>query len=148
MRRVMISALAVTVGIVSTAAFATDDPIVTRKKLMSSSGVAFYGVGKQMVEGKIDFNPVVAASVLATVDAVAYSFGDYFPEGSDQGDTRASPDIWTKMDDFQKDLAELREKTDAALASKPATLEDFKTAFGSINEVCSDCHKEFRLSRN
>ena len=150
MRRLVLVVSAVAVGVVSTAAFAlTDDPILTRKKLMWANGAAFYGVGQGMIKGEIPFNPVLAQTVFQTTSAVGYSFGDYFPEGSEQGgDTRASPAIWEEMEEFQRYLAELREKSDAALEAKPQTLEAFQELANSLNETCNACHDEFRLARN
>lgn len=149
MRRLVLGIAAGAVGVVSTAAFAlTDDPILTRKKLMWASGAAFYGVANRTIKGEIPFNAVVAQSALQTANSVAYSFGDYFPEGSDQGDTRASPKIWEEMEGFQRYLAEFRDKTDAALATEVQTLEAFQAAVDDINATCNACHDEFRLARN
>src|SRR5688500_20303805 len=78
MRRLFFGFMAAAVGIVATAASATDDPIQTRRKLMQANGAAFYGVAQGIIKGEIPFNPVVAASVIRTTNAVAYSFGDYF----------------------------------------------------------------------
>jgi cytochrome c556 len=149
MRRVLLIVSAAAVGIASTAAVAlTDDPIATRKQLMRANGAAFYGVGQRMIRGEIPFNPIVAQSVFQTTSAVGYSFGDYFPEGSDQGDTRASPRIWEDMEHFQEYLTELRDKSAAALEAEPQTLEAFQELASSLNETCSGCHEDFRLADN
>ena len=141
-------ALAVSVGIVSVSVSAQEDPIVTRQKLMQANGAAFYGVARRMLEGEIPFNPVVAQSVLRTNDAVAHSFGDYFPEGSDQGDTRASPAIWEEMEEFQQYLAEFRAEALEAREADPQTLEEFRVAIEGLGETCQQCHDEFRLEGN
>lgn len=150
MRRLFLGGIALAVGVVSTAALAlTDDPITTRKKLMQGNGAVFYGVAQGMIKGEIPFNPVLAASVLRTTNAVAYSFGDYFPAGSEEGgDTRASPEIWENMAEFQQYLAEFRAATDAAREADPQTLEAFQAAIDEINRNCQQCHDDFRIERN
>jgi cytochrome c556 len=146
MRRLLLGGLALGVA-VGTAASASDDPILTRKKLMGANGAAFYGVAQGLIKGEIPFNPVVASSVFRTTDAVAISFGDYFPEGSDQGDTKASPKIWEEMAEFEQYLADFQAATQAALAldQKTLTLEQFQAASNEIGQTCQQCHEEFRL---
>ena len=146
MRRLFFVSAAFAIAAVSTAAVATDDPILTRKKLMQANGAAFYGVGNGMLKGEIPFNPVLAASVLRTSSAVAHSFGDYFPEGSQTGgETRASPKIWEDMAGFQAALEEFRQAADAAVAAEPKDLESFRTVATQLGDTCSACHDDYRL---
>ena len=145
MARLISLALALSVGIVSFPAYAQEDPILTRKKLMQANGAVFYGMARRMIQGEIPFNPVLAAAVVRTSDAVAHSFGDYFPEGSDQGDTRASPAIWEEMEEFQQYLADFQAAAGAAREADPQTLEAFTTAMEDLGETCDACHDEFRL---
>src|SRR3954470_2467925 len=97
------SALAVVLAV--TAAAATQDPILTRKKLMDANG-ASAGSATAMIKGETPFNPKVAMAALQTFNSVSYAFGDYFPEGSDKGDTSASPKIWQDKEGFAKALAQ------------------------------------------
>jgi cytochrome c556 len=146
MRRLFFGFMAAAVGIVATAASATDDPIETRRKLMQANGAAFYGVANGILKGEIAFDPVVAASVIRVNNAVAYSFGDYFPEGSHEGDTKASPKIWEEMEEFQRYLTEFQAATDKARQAEPKTLEAFQAAMNEVGETCKQCHDEFRLA--
>jgi cytochrome c556 len=144
MRRLLFGTAAIAV-VVSTGAVAlTDDPITTRKKLMQANGAVFYGIANGMIKGEIPFNPVLAAAVIRTNNAVAYSFGDYFPEGSDQGDTKARPEIWEEMAEFQQYLADFQAATDAAREADPQTLEAFQAVIMDINDTCLQCHEDFR----
>ena len=85
---------------------------------------------------------------MRTFNAVAYSAGDYFPAGSDKGDTRASPKIWEEMAEFQEYLGNFQKATDAGRAAKPETLEAFQAAMGDIGKACGACHEDFRLEQN
>ena len=144
MRRLFFGALAVAIGVASTSAVAlTDDPVTTRQKLMQANGGAA-GLASAMVKGEIPFNADAAEAALRTMNAVAYSYGDYFPEGSDQGDTRASPEIWANMEEFQQYLADFQADTDAARESEPQTAEALGAAMMEIGANCQQCHEEFR----
>ncbi|MDQ3558733.1 MAG: cytochrome c [Pseudomonadota bacterium] len=143
MRRLMLGGAALAIGIASTVAVATEDPIATRKQLMQSNGASM-GAAQALVKGEVPFDARVAMAALQNFEAVGYAFGDYFPPGSDQGDTRASPKIWAEMAEFQQYVTDFREDAAAAVAAKPETLEAFQTALGPIGENCQQCHEEFR----
>ena len=147
MRPLMLGIAALAIGVGSTVAIATEDPIATRKHLMQANGSAM-GASQAMIKGEVPYNPAVALATLKSFNAVFYSFGDYFPAGSEQGDTSASPRIWEDMAGFQKILADLRTHTDAAIATPPQDLEAFQAAIGPIGQACQTCHQEYRLSNN
>lgn len=136
--------LAAAVAAVSTVSFATEDPIATRKALMDSNG-ASAKVGGRMLKGEIPFDADAAMAALVNFRAVGYAFGDYFPEGSQTGDTDASPKIWEDMAGFQAAVAKFRTDAEAAVNSKPADLEAFKAAFGSVAQNCQSCHESYRV---
>lgn len=143
MRRLFIGLVAAAVGVVATAASATDDPIATRKNLMQINGAGM-GAVQGMVKGEIPFDARIAMAALQGFEGVGYAFGDYFPEGSDQGETRASPAIWEEMEEFQQYVADFREDAAAAVAAKPESLEALQGVLGAIGENCQQCHEEFR----
>lgn len=143
MRRLFFGLVAAAVGIVATTASATDDPIETRKQLMQANGASM-GEAQAMLKGEVEFDARLAMAALQSFEAVGYAFGDYFPEGSDQGETRASPKIWEEMDEFQQYVANLREDAAAGVAAKPESLEAFQTAIAAVGENCQQCHEEFR----
>ena len=140
-------ALALALGCVSTVALSADDPIGTRKAIMQSVGAAA-GTGGGMLKGEIPFNPVVATLSLRAMNAAAYTFGDYFPDGSQTGmDTEASPKIWEDRAGFDAKAAEFKAATAAAVAAKPADLESFKAAFGNVAKNCKACHEGYRVKK-
>jgi cytochrome c556 len=147
MRRLIVGLAALSVAAVTAGAYAIEDPIKTRKWLMDANGAAA-GAGGGMLKGEIPFSEAIAKSVFQTMHAVAYSYGDYFPAGSDTGDTKASPKIWEDAAGFGAALAKFQQDTDAAIAAKPADLEAFKVAFGQVAGNCKACHDAFRLPSN
>jgi len=87
MKKIVLAVSAVMLSAV-TVAMAAGDPIATRKTLMDANGAAA-GVSAAMLKGDLDYNPAIAKSAIMTLRAVAHSYGSFFPEGSDKGDTKA-----------------------------------------------------------
>jgi cytochrome c556 len=145
MRRLTVGLACLSVAVAAAAAYAVEDPILTRQKLMKSNGGAA-GAASAMLKGEIPFHAAVGRAALMTMNAVAYSYGDYFPEGSQAGDTKASPKIWEDPQGFAAALAEFQQDTDAALQADPQDLDAFKAAFGPVAENCKTCHETFRLA--
>jgi len=145
MRRLFVGFAAL--SIVAVSAYATEDPIFTRQELMKANGAAA-GAGAAMLKGEVPFHPAVARSSLMTMNAVSYSYGDYFPPESNSGDTKASPKIWEDAAGFAAALQKFQQDTDAALKADPQDLEAFKTAFGQAASNCNSCHETFRLENN
>lgn len=139
--------LALALGCVSTAAISADDPISTRKAIMKSVGAAA-GAGGGMLKGEIPFHPAVANLALRTMDAAAQTYGDYFPEGSQGGpESEAGPKIWEDRAGFDAKIAEFKAATSAAVAAKPADMDSFKAAFGSVARNCKGCHEGYRVKK-
>jgi cytochrome c556 len=140
--------VALAIGAVSTTAIAAGDPIEVRKKLMRANGGAA-GVAGGMLKGEIAFEAKAADAAIRTLNAVAYSFGNYFPAGSETGmETRASPKIWEDMAGFEAKLVQFQKDTDAAAAAKPADLDAFKAAMGPVMGNCKGCHETYQLPKN
>ncbi len=114
--------------------------------MKANSGAA--GVAGGVMKGEIPFDAKVATAAIRTMNAVAYTFGDYFPAGSETGETRASPKIWEDMDGFLAKLAQFQADTDAAVAADPKDLEAFQAAMGPVFANCSSWHDVYRLPRN
>lgn len=144
MPRLIVGIAALSVVAVTAAAYATQDPIMTRKALMDANGAAA-GAGGAMMKEEAPFNAAVAKSIFMTMRAVSYSYGDYFPAGSDQGDTKASPKIWEDAAGFAAALTKFQQDAEAALAADVKDLEAFKAAFGQVAGNCKGCHDAFRL---
>jgi cytochrome c556 len=97
-----------------------------------------------MLEGDITFNVAVARSVFRTMNAAAYALGDFFPEGSNVGETRARPEIWENRAAFEAIIAAFQERTDAALEADPQDLASFQAQFDIVRQTCGECHGQIR----
>lgn len=128
-------------------AFAADDPIATRKAIMDSvAGAA--GLSGAMMKGELAYSPAAAKSAITTFNAASMTFADYFPEGSDSGDTTAASAIWDDRAGFEAEVAKLSAAASSALQASgkdgPADLEAFKAAVGPVLGTCRSCHQGYR----
>ncbi|MEM9631307.1 MAG: cytochrome c [Pseudomonadota bacterium] len=145
--RVVSTALFAGLWLAGMAAQAAEDPVATRQAIMSSVGAAA-GLGGGMMKGEIDYNPVAGKSAIAAMRAASVTFGDFFPAGSDQGDTGATAKIWEDADGFAAELAKFSAATEKAVAASgkggPANVDAFKAAMGPVFGTCKSCHEAFR----
>lgn len=143
-----ISIVSVTVLAGLGVAHAADDPLATRQAVMSSVGGAA-GLGGGMMKGEIAYSPAAGKAAIATMRAASLTFGDYFPDGSDSGDTEAAPAIWSDRAGFDAEIAKFAAATEAAAKASgkggPADLDAFKAAFGPIFGSCKACHEGYRV---
>lgn len=102
-----------------------------------------------MAQGRIPFDAAAAArdaGLAASLSTLPFAaFGD----GTDMGlPNRATPQIWSKSDDFQakaKDMqAALARLDEAARSGNQATL---RTAAGAVGGTCKACHDDYRAER-
>ncbi|MES0810710.1 cytochrome c [Roseibium sp. SCPC15] len=145
--RVVSTALVTGLGLAGVAAHAAEDPVATRQAIMSSVGAAA-GLGGGMMKGEIDYNPVAGKAVIATMRSASVTFGDFFPAGSDQGETGATAKIWEDADGFAAELAKFSAATEKAASASgkdgPADLDAFKAAMGPVFGTCKSCHETYR----
>ena len=101
-------------------------------------------VSGDMLRGNIQFDPAVANLALRAFDATATNYGDYFPDGSNVGDTGAAETIWTDRAGFDAALAKFKSDVSAAIASKPGDIDTFKAAMGAVFGNCKGCHEKYK----
>jgi cytochrome c556 len=131
----------------ATAAAAADDPIAARQALMKKNG----GAAKtafDMAEGKTPFDAGAAAGAMKTLQDDMATFVTLFPEGSDQGDTAASPKIWEDMAGFKAAADKLAADAKTAEAAAAQGQQAFAAALGPIGADCGGCHKVYRIKKN
>ncbi len=135
----------ITLGGVAAGMAAMDDVIKQRRELMKHNKEMFVPLVK-MVKGAQPFD---AATVKKNAEAIAADLekaSKLFPEGSDQGDTRAKPEIWLLQDEFQQLFKTAIEKAKAlAQVQKPEELAPAVMALGG--KGCKACHEKFRAPK-
>jgi cytochrome c556 len=115
-----------------------DDREAVMKDVMKSFKVLI-GISKS---GQFDAAVVnkEASAIAANLD----KFKDLFPDGSQAGDTKASPDIWKDPAGFE---AARNKARDAAVnLSKITDPAAFKAAFDEQSGACKGCHDKYRAN--
>ena len=80
--------------------------------------------------------------VLATVAKLPFHG---FVAGSDTGNTRALPVVWTAARKFKEMNDKMVDATGKlAVAAKSGSLDQLKASFGPAAQTCKACHDEFR----
>ena len=121
-----------------------DDAIKYRKAAFTVMATHFGRLGA-MANGKIPFDAKVAADNADIALAMSKLPYVAFIEGTDKGDTKAKPEIWTENDKFKAAAAKLQdEMVKLNAAAKTGNLDTIKAAFGPTGQACKACHDQYR----
>jgi cytochrome c556 len=141
-KAVLAAALGLAVVSVGGLAFAQADAIKARK-----DGFQVFRVSAGAIKKVVDDNGPASAAV-APAEAIASQAArqlQHFPAGSDKGDTKAKPEIWANMAQFEGYMKDLEAKATAvATAAKAGDIAAVKAGFGAMGGACGTCHKAFR----
>jgi len=99
-----------------------------------------------MVNGQVPFDAKAAADNIEII-ALLNSRVQFaaFIDGSDKGNTRAKPEIWTEKDKFAAAIAKSQEDVlKLAAAGKTGNLDQIKAAAGAVGESCKGCHDAYQ----
>ena len=116
-----------------------------RQSYFALVGMTF-GPMADMVKGKIDWDDATFqrwANDLAAVSTFQVERG--FAPGSEEGKTRAKPEIWLDMEDFSEKLANFRRE--AAALSQVAMSGDraaIGEQLGKTGGTCKACHDDYK----
>jgi len=137
----VVSVLAAGLGGVA-GAFGAEDPIAARKQVFKG----FKGV-METTKAILEANQPVGAVVPEAQKVVsgAAALKGMFPAGSDQGDTKALPDIWRTADDFAAKMNAM-ELAAQALADAAGTGDAAATGakFKAMAGTCKSCHESYK----
>lgn len=137
---VALMSVVMTGGIVASAS--AQDAIKARKDAFQDLKKAM-GTVKATVDAKGPAADVVApANVIV---AHAATLPTLFPKGSDTGDTKALPAIWSDFATFEGGFKALGVAAqDLAKAGSGGDMAAVAKAFGGVGGTCSNCHDRFR----
>ena len=121
-----------------------EDAIKYRRAAFTVMGTHFGRVAA-MANGKIPFDAKAAAdnAEIATIASRLPYAG--FVEGSDKGETKAKPEVWTEMDKFKGAASKMQdEMVKLNVAAKSGNLDSIKAAVGDTGKACKACHDNYR----
>ena len=99
-----------------------------------------------MIKGDVPFDAKVAAENIEIV-ALLNSRVQFaaFIEGSDKGNTRAKPEIWSEKDKFSAAIAKSQDDVAKLVAAgKSGNLDQIKAAAGGVGQSCKACHDAYQ----
>ena len=98
-----------------------------------------------MAAGKAPFDAKIAAESAAVADYMSKLPWAGFGEGTDKGDTKAKPEIWTETAKFNDYANKMQaEMSKLSAAAKTGNIDSIKTAIGATGEACKTCHDAYR----
>ena len=123
-----------------------DEPLQSyRQSIFAIVGMNF-GPIAAMVKGDIDWNQDAMEGYADDLeDVVDLDLMRGFAPGSEKGTTRAKPEIWENMDDFESKLEDLRDATSAL--DDAAASGDRKAIASAVRDTggaCKACHDEYK----
>ncbi|NWG76493.1 MAG: cytochrome c [Rubrivivax sp.] len=137
--------LALTTALPAAAQFQRpDDAIKYRKGAFFVMGQHFGRIGA-MAQGRVPFDAAAAAVNAEIVQTLSRLPFTAFGDGTDKGDTRALPKIWSERAQFDAGAKKMQDEVaNLVVAAKSNDLEKLKAAFGAAGQTCKACHDNFR----
>ncbi|RCS23543.1 cytochrome C [Phyllobacterium salinisoli] len=135
--------------LIASAGLAHADAVADRQALMKGIGKSV-GVIAPMIKGEKPFDAAAASGALTKLNEFAQKIDvdALFPEGSDTGETTASPKIWEDMPGFKAKADKFEADAAAAAAADPKDLDSLRAQFKTVAANCSGCHQDFRVKKN
>jgi cytochrome c556 len=123
-------------------ALAQGDVIAERRAGLKRMGEHMQAM-KAVVDNRGDVRPLAA-----TVDDMIgwyRSMPNRFPPGSDRGETRALPAIWTERANFETVNNNMVNQLQVLRAAAAAgDTGGFASAYGQTGQTCGSCHRPYR----
>ena len=121
-----------------------EDAIKYRKASLTVMAAHFGRLGA-MASGRAPFDAKVAAENAAIVESMSKLPWAAFVAGTDKGDTRAEPEVWTDAAKFKKASEDMMTSVaQLNAAAKTGNLDNLKKAFGESAKTCKACHDTYR----
>lgn len=127
----------------ATIAMAQGDPIKERQENRKQTAAAM-----RAIKGIIDAKGATAGAVeqAAKLKTLEASFVKLFPAGSDKGETKVLPAVWTDMPGFMAASKAADAAYDKlAVAAGSGDMAALTAAFGETGKACGACHEKFRV---
>ncbi|NIO40586.1 MAG: cytochrome c [Burkholderiales bacterium] len=104
-----------------------------------------FGSMAAMVKGKKPYNAEEFARNAEIVAFMSKLPLEGFTPGSETGKTKAKPEIWLEMDDFEAKLKKMQQEVDAlAKVAKTGNFDNAKDQLGEVGQACKACHDKYR----
>jgi len=127
------------------AQFAKPEDAIKYRKAAMTVMAAHFGRVAAMANGKAPFEAKAAADNAEIATAMSKLPFAGFIDGTDKGETKAKPDIWTEMDKFRAGATKMQdEMVKFNAAAKTGNIDTIKAAAGETGKACKACHDNYR----
>ena len=137
--------LGAAIALPAAAQFAKPEDAIKYRKAAFTVMATHFGRVAGMAQGKIPFDAKAAAEnaeIATTMSKLPYVA---FLPGTDKGETRAEPKIWTETDKFNAAATKMQEEmAKLNVAAKSGDLDKIKAAVGETGKSCKACHDNYR----
>ncbi len=121
-----------------------EDAVKYRQGAFQVMGQHFGRLGA-MANGKAPFDAKTAQDNAAVVEVISKLPWSAFGPGTDVGQTKAKPEIWTEKAKFDQGAEKLMaEAVKLQAAAKMGNLDALKAAFGDTAATCKACHDSYK----
>lgn len=140
---VLAAAVLVAAGPMAGAVDSALEAIKARKAIFDGNKNAMQAI-KGVLDAGLSLEAVVAHA--RSIEDGARRLPALFPAGSEKGgDTKARPEIWMSMDDFEVRLTDLGAKAQTlAAAAAAGDQTGVAAAFRALGGACKGCHDEYK----
>jgi cytochrome c556 len=98
-----------------------------------------------MANGQVPFDAKVAAEHIEIVAMLNRLQFTAFVDGSDKGNTKAKPEVWSEKDKFAAAITKSQDDVQKLVAAgKTGNLDQIKAAAGAVGQSCKACHDAYR----
>jgi cytochrome c556 len=130
----------------ATIALAQADVIKERQENRKQTAAAMRAI-KAVIDAKGPTAPAVEQA--AKLKQLEMAFDKMFPAGSDKGETKALPTVWSDRAGFQAASKNADAAYDKlAVAAGSGDMAALTAAFGDTGKACGACHDKFRVKAN
>lgn len=141
----VLAAAAVTLSAPASAQFAKPEDAIKYRKASFTVMAAHFGRVAGMANGRIPFDAKAAADNAAIAEAMSKLPWAAFGAGTDKGDTKAKPEIWSDNAKFNEASEKMQgEMVKLTAAARSGNMDAMKTAAGAVGGACKGCHDAFR----
>lgn len=127
------------------AQFAKPEDAIKYRKAAFTVMAAHFGRVAAMANGRIPFDAKAAADnaeIATTMSKLPFAG---FVDGTDKGETKAKPEIWTERDKFNAAATKMQdEMVKLNAAAKTGDVAAIKAAAGDVGKACKGCHDTYR----
>ena len=137
--------LGTAIALPAAAQFAKPEDAIKYRKAALTVMSTHFGRVAAMASGKVPFDAKAAAENAEVATMMSKLPFVAFVPGSDKGETKAEPKIWTEMDKFNtaaKTMQDAMARLD--VAAQGGNLDAIKAAVGETGKSCKACHDNYR----